>query len=782
MKNEHMFSGPQFWNRLRNRLSMLALLTVVVYVVWSVEAVALDVADPENLVRNGGFEEGTSLPVWWNRFPRSAEGEGVHLRDTSVFRSGAAGARLASAGPRPKGQASIQWSRYGIGVRGRTVLAVSLYTKSKGVAPAGAGCHFYDSDGGHLGFVKVPGPSEAKGDWTRIEQSVFVPARAETMGFVLYGHDGGQTWYDDVTVRPDATAAARLAAWDARFAVPTDGPGGFRVVVADSLHKIPRTGPLNPVCTPLVPAGSEEHGPRVVKLEAARDEAESFQLVVIPNGKPLHEVRVETSGLDGPGGRLTLDWHRVGYVKTAPVAYPVHYTGWWPDPLLPPEPFDVPADERRPLWFRVDVPPEAAPGRYTGRVTIRSGDRAVVTSVELRVRSFRLPRPGTLATPFGLYASALAAGYDAKAPYRDVFSAADYARWCEFLARRRLTPKNVAREYIEVRERADGWDVDLDALEVTLGRLAPRYYAPYSFCLDRLPVAAKLWRGGPKPDTAKWARRTAAIAREWKRHGLPGEAYIYGPDEPRPTDYPILKEAYTQLRSAVPDVPIMQTIGDPRPDALVGLVDIWCPLTSRADTDFYAERRRQGDTLWVYVCCSPKPPYANFLVDQPAIDHRVLFWQARKLGAKGVLYWSTSWWYGLPTPATGADCFPHVPIDLAESRVYRDLKVNGDGFLFYPGPDAAPYSSIRLEVIRDGIEDYEYLSLLDRLIDRARSLPPERRPSAEQLRRAEQLALVPDSISSGMAQFTKQSREIHSRRRELGDMIERLDAALAGVR
>ena len=47
---------------------------------------------------------------------------------------------------------------------------------------------------------------------------------------------------------------------------------------------------------------------------------------------------------------------------------------------------------------------------------------------------------------------------------------------------------------------------------------------------------------------------------------------------------------------------------------------------------------------------------------------------------------------------------------------------NGDGTLFYPGrPDVIggrthiPIESIRLKLIREGLEDYEYLVLLDKL-------------------------------------------------------------------
>ena len=40
---------------------------------------------------------------------------------------------------------------------------------------------------------------------------------------------------------------------------------------------------------------------------------------------------------------------------------------------------------------------------------------------------------------------------------------------------------------------------------------------------------------------------------------------------------------------------------------------------------------------------------------------------------------------------------------------------NGDGQLLYPGPEGHPLGSIRLEMIRDSIEDYEYLYLLRKL-------------------------------------------------------------------
>ena len=721
-------------------------------------------AEPENLVSNGGFEQGDKLPDWWNRHPREDTDGNRHLRDRLVFHSGDASALLWSVTPHRKGEAGIQWNRYGIAVEGGSVLAVSFYVKTEDVAAAGAGCHFYDEKQEHLGFVPVCGPDRAD-EWTRVTRSVNVPPSAKTMGFALYGRDCGKTWYDDISVTLDLEAAARRAAVRARFEVPSDGDGRFRVVPAHSLQKIPRSEPV--VEGTIIDR---------VELHAARDETESFQLVVIPGGEALEGVAVEATSLIGPGGKLDLRWNRVGYVKTAPPSYAVEYVGWWPDPLLPPGPFNLAADARQPLWFRVDVSPNAAPGRYAGQVTIRHGDQATSIPVVVHVRSFRLPRPGKLATPFGLYAFALARGYDAKAPYQKIMPAEVYRRWCRFLAEYRLTPKNVAREYITAKQGDGAWQVDLSGLDQTVASLAPEYYAPYSFCLDRLPSANTLWKNGPTPDIAPWVAKTTAIATEWKDRGLPPEVYIYGPDEPRKSDYPFLRDLYTRLRKAVPAFPIMQTIGDPDPQELVGLVDIWCPLTPRVETDFYRDRFAAGDTLWTYVCCSPKPPHANFFIDEPAIDHRVLFWQARKLGATGLLYWCVCWWPGLPTPASGRPAFPDVPIEMADAGTYQSFKCNGDGLLVYPGPDWTPYSSLRLEIIRDGVEDYEYLALLADLVEKAKAQPGVRWPDADLLAEAESLTQVPDSISRTMTDYTKDPIDVFNRRRRVAEMIERFCA------
>ena len=542
------------------------------------------------------------------------------------------------------------------------------------------------------------------------------------------------------------------------------GGGGFRLALGHSLQKIRRDGDV-----------TDGLLAQEVKLEAARDEAESFQVVVVPGSEALEGVEVSAPPLKGPGGEIPLEWKRVEYVETAEPKYKTEYVGWWPDPLLPGGPFDVKADERQPLWFTAMVPPDAEPGNYTGSVTVTHAGQELTVPVELRVRNFTLPRPGTLSTAFGLYASFFSRWWYGNEPYREHLDLNDYARWCEWLGKYRLTPKNIAREYITVKPTADDVEVELGALQTTVAPFADTIWAPYSFCMHRLPTAPAIRKPDSKHTPEDAARITKAIKEEWDRQGLPKEAYIYGYDEPHPDEYPFLQEAYTKVREAVPDHPIMQTVGSPQPEALAGYVDIWCPLSSVLQSDFYKRRREAGDTLWTYVCCGPLPPNANFFIDQPATDHRVLFWQTWQAGATGFLYWGICIWDGPPSAASGEPHFPDVPIHMAEHTTYKSFKVNGDGMLVYPGPDVTPISSIRLECIRDGIEDYEYLALLKRLVEKA--LETRTRQHAA-VREAEALLDVPDRISRTMTEYTKDPADLFERRKAVGDAIEALTELL----
>ena len=101
---------------------------------------------------------------------------------------------------------------------------------------------------------------------------------------------------------------------------------------------------------------------------------------------------------------------------------------------------------------------------------------------------------------------------------------------------------------------------------------------------------------------------------------------------------------------------------------------------------------------------------------------------------------------------------------------FHDVVSDGNGSLYYPGPNG-PVPSIRLEVLRDGMEDYEYLQRLAEVVARAKtdgSKPPALIQQAETL-----LAVDPGLVES-MRTYSKDSVVLERSRTAIAEMIETL--------
>jgi hypothetical protein len=106
---------------------------------------------------------------------------------------------------------------------------------------------------------------------------------------------------------------------------------------------------------------------------------------------------------------------------------------------------------------------------------------------------------------------------------------------------------------------------------------------------------------------------------------------------------------------------------------------------------------------------------------------------------------------------------------------------NGDGRFLYP-PEAAangnpagpvfdpPVDTIRIEMLRDGIEDYEYMVILKRLL-------AEKGAGLDAAKKAEYegLLTVPADISESMTEFTKDPAPIEAHRHKVAVAIEVLN-------
>jgi hypothetical protein len=268
--------------------------------------------------------------------------------------------------------------------------------------------------------------------------------------------------------------------------------------------------------------------------------------------------------------------------------------------------------------------------------------------------------------------------------------------------------------------------------------------------------------------------------------GWMGKAVSYPFDEPAVKDYPavierlkILKEDFPGLRRMVP----MNLGAAPE---FVGYIDDWCPILSAFNPAFARERQKAGDISTWYICTGPRAPYIGSFIDRPATDLRVWLWQSWQNQVEGILIWQTNWW-------TSSKAYPDSPQNpYLDSMSWNDgygTQVGekrpwaaGDGRLLYP-PEACfdggqvpvldgPVSTIRLEAQRDGIEDYEYLVLLKRLLAEKGSTL-----NADEAARYAKLLEVPTAISGGLTTYTTDPGPIAARRHELAKAIAKLTSA-----
>lgn len=418
-----------------------------------------------------------------------------------------------------------------------------------------------------------------------------------------------------------------------------------------------------------------------VILQAGRNEYESFQLAILPKtGAKIKDITVKVSNLKSADGKSVISssavklW-RVGFVKTAIPQYPVRHIGDWPDPLLKiQKPFSLKGLDLGLIWCEVKVPRDVRAGDYTGMITVTSADASPQTiTIKLKVWNFTLPdriKWPTLVWIIGDMKSQV---------YRDI---------CNLFLEHHLDPISV------------GKTTDLELLDNNL-----------QFCLDR---------GLMYFQTPGYNPQKPHIFRKYydhiKKKGWLDKALIYGARD-EPTTEEFRKTVVPRTKFVRREFPGLKTFlaSEYHPGMGDG-TDIWLTDISTNFLLWLNDGRPGKQELWMYFCHLPvrvgfEHPLVdapNMLIDNDAVEHRVLNWMAWKYGAKGVFIWAgnCSW-------PKDYDCNPEKAFSLTDKPTtypYAGIH-NGNGFLIYP--DKRP--SIRLKVLRDGIEDYWYITQVEKL-------------------------------------------------------------------
>lgn len=511
------------------------------------------------------------------------------------------------------------------------------------------------------------------------------------------------------------------------------------------------------------------YGEPQVKIKAAKNEYESFQVVVGAISKTVLVTNAEISDLKGDAGsinseNITLyrpEYVRVGRTSPRSQVPPGLYT----DPLVPfknPQtgeiikpwkryreywhgplvieghkmnaiPFEVWKGQNQPIWVDVYIPVDTPAGEYTGTFTVfldniprprgastkKVENKKISIPVNLTVWDFTLPQKTTHRNHFGGI-SGIAERFGVtpgSAEYEQI-----ELNYCKMYAEHRINPpfpKSMMPEMdkdgslIIIPERHEALKKFIEDMNVC------------DFEIPRAPVQGLTdpYRELDQSQRKKCIRYYKDYYKYVCDNNWDDRAYVYLYDEPNTAEcYKRVCELSEMVREVAPELKVLVVeqpySQDPTWPDIEDAVDIWCPLFGSIDLESINSVIAQGDEVWSYTALTQRvseyhPHYQEFKyfdppywhIDKVLANYRVPTWMNYQYGITGLLYWSFT-----TTSVEDDWLYP------AFRKIFY-----GEGYLIYPGAPCGingPVSSIRLKNIRESMEDYEYIQLYEKLAGR----------------------------------------------------------------
>ena len=473
---------------------------------------------------------------------------------------------------------------------------------------------------------------------------------------------------------------------------------------------------------------------RKVTLHSARNEYESFQLCLISlSDKDIDDIKIKLSDLKSKDGhiisRQNINYYPEGYVHTSVPNYPVPYVGYWPDILFESKSFSLIANQVQPIWIEFYIPEKTFAGDYYGSLEIVTEiDGNTKIDIHLKVWDFALPKEHVFRTTTWISPGR----YYGKEQKLEMFR-----KYGLYFLEHKINPINSGKSFY----KKDDYSTVSKNLELFISN------GQSVFEIPRL-------KGEELIRYCNYLKK-----RSWFQNAM-----IYGyKDEPSESDYEAFRKDSENIKKAVPDLKIF--IAESPHPGLYGAVDVWWASMATENRKYTEDCLHRGNEVWWYRCgipynCDFVRPYheypSNIVIDRPLIDIRILYWMNFKFKmSNGTFFYCGNAW-----PAQKE--WPPIwnPVYISGSTD----KFNGDGYIVYPGKNG-PLGSLRLKAMRDGIEDYEYFYLLEKLSSKSHS-----KHSAI----AKKLLKIPSNLIANTHVYSKAPEDFLAYRIELAKAIESL--------
>ncbi|HUU29459.1 MAG TPA: DUF4091 domain-containing protein [archaeon] len=526
-------------------------------------------------------------------------------------------------------------------------------------------------------------------------------------------------------------------------------------------------------------AFSREPEQREIKLAGLAGEVLSAQVVV----KASEDIEGLKGTLFGPDGQvLSQSLGRVRFGAFIPVDETMALTA---DPLLEEETVDLPANVAQSVWLTLHLPADVPPGTYDGKLELSASScEAVDFRITVEVLPARLPEPRYWSYYLNIWQdpTAVARAYKVKVWSEEHWQileryAANYAAhgMKSIMTHIVYDPWDGVRgyasdamvewkypgvfkkggadrfewdftafdRYVELMMKAGVKDkIDCYALVMGPGSTTNaniRYLdtSAGEYRTAELEVGEPMWREA-------WAAFLPVLREHLKEKGWFEKALLGFDEKPEK----VMKIIFDFIIETAPDFKLASSGGYPGDerkwgDEVVIHIDEMTDRGRWAQVEPLVKRMHADKSRYVsfYTACMPHFP--NTFIFSPLRESRLMAWLAWKYGFDGYTRWAV-------------DLFPE---DIWNQPLFT--WPSGDMFFVYPGEEG-PLDSMRWELMRQGIQDYEALRMAWEMAQKA-----GRKDLLEKLGKAVRRATIIDSC--GWIPYIEEARGlVNEVIRELG--------------